>query len=375
METSIQNGYLVLADISGFTAYLAGVELEHANEILSDLIETIVGRFEPLLTISKFEGDAVFAYAPDVRVPRGETLLELLELTYVAFRDRCEAAHRRTTCECNACRSIPDLDLKFVTHHGEYAIQYVAGRTELLGSDVNLVHRLLKNRVCEETGWEAYALFTESSLGEMGLPTSDLGARELTETYEHLGDVITHSLDLHERRAALIEARRTVVEPEQTHFGLTSEMPAPPPVVWSWLNEPRRRALWEENDSVHSDSRPGGRTGAGARNHCVHGKSMIHEVVLDWRPFDYFTVEQRLSGLVLLITHELEALPDGQTRLQTRIRIKLPLPEWLARPVARIIFKASPVPKWHPNLARLLNEELGAPEPAETPAPDPGADH
>ena len=43
----IEHGYLVLADISGYTSYLAGVELDHAHEILTDLLETIIDRFKP----------------------------------------------------------------------------------------------------------------------------------------------------------------------------------------------------------------------------------------------------------------------------------------------------------------------------------------
>jgi hypothetical protein len=143
MEKTTQYGYLVLADISGYTSYLAGVELDHAHEILTDLLETIVNRFKSALTISKLEGDAVFAYVPESRLQCGETLLELIESTYLAFRDRCEAAHRRTTCECRACRSIPRLDLKFLAHHGAYIVQQVANINELVGSDVNLIHRLL----------------------------------------------------------------------------------------------------------------------------------------------------------------------------------------------------------------------------------------
>jgi len=94
METKTQHGYLVLADISGYTSYLAGTELEHAQEILTELLETIVDHFKSMLTISKLEGDAVFGYVADAKAPRGETLLELIEGTYVAFRDRVEAVRR-----------------------------------------------------------------------------------------------------------------------------------------------------------------------------------------------------------------------------------------------------------------------------------------
>src|SRR3990172_5114274 len=120
MDTRLQHGYLTLADISGFTSYLAQVELDHANEVLAELLEKIVARFRPVLTISKLEGDAVFAYLTDAKFTRGETLLELFEATYVAFRDAVEAAARRTTCPCRACRAIPQLALKFIVHYGEF---------------------------------------------------------------------------------------------------------------------------------------------------------------------------------------------------------------------------------------------------------------
>ena len=147
MEKGTLQGYLVLADISGYTSYLAGVELTHARDILTELLELIVGYFKPLLTIVELEGDGVYAYAPESKIQRGETLLELAESTYQAFRDRIESVRRRTTCQCNACKSIPNLDLKFIVHYGEYLLQSVSGITKLVGSDINLVHRLLKNHV------------------------------------------------------------------------------------------------------------------------------------------------------------------------------------------------------------------------------------
>jgi hypothetical protein len=36
MDEKTQHGYLVIADISGFTFYLSTVELEHAHEILPE---------------------------------------------------------------------------------------------------------------------------------------------------------------------------------------------------------------------------------------------------------------------------------------------------------------------------------------------------
>jgi len=47
MTDETQHGYLVLADISGYTSYLIGTELTHARDILTELLELIVERFKP----------------------------------------------------------------------------------------------------------------------------------------------------------------------------------------------------------------------------------------------------------------------------------------------------------------------------------------
>jgi len=357
MDTKTQHGYLVLADISGFTSYLAGVELEHAHEILTELLELIVERFQSVLTISKLEGDAVFAYAPLAKVPRGETLLELIEATYVTFRDRVEAIRRRTTCECNACSALPKLDLKFLAHHGSYIVQNVAGLNELVGTDVNMVHRLLKNHVGEATGWRAYALFTEAVLDHIGVRPERMNPQ--TETYD-LGAIQTHSLNLHPRYAELTAARRVIVAPEEAHRSLVVECDAPPPVLWEWLNDPRRRVQWEKHD-MQPAVRPAGRTAPGARNHCMHGKNVsLIETVLDWRPFEYFTVEKdtRMGGMVFAQTFCLEPLPGGnRTRLSIFVKFKMPLPRLLLGPACRFTMGLFGIEQSFRDLVRLVGEE------------------
>ncbi len=45
----------------------------------------------------------------------------------------------------------------------------MAGRGELAGRDVILVHRLLKNAVKERLGEHAYALYSDASIQAMGI--------------------------------------------------------------------------------------------------------------------------------------------------------------------------------------------------------------
>jgi hypothetical protein len=197
MERKTQTGYLLLADISGYTSFVAQTEIEHADMALSFLLETIIEKLSSLLTISKLEGDAVFAYIEESKLQEAQSLLGLIDQTYLAFRDKALTLYRGATCPCRACQALPTLDLKFMVHHGDFIIQQVAGIRDLLGTDVNLVHRLMKNRVEESTGWRGYALFTDPVLARMQLRREDLFRR--CETYEHLGDVDIYCVDMHAR--------------------------------------------------------------------------------------------------------------------------------------------------------------------------------
>jgi len=197
MERKTQTGYLLLADISGYTSFVAKTEIEHADVVISAMLETIIEKLSSQLTIVKLEGDAVFAYMPDGRVSSCEAMLELLDGTYRIFRDSANTMHETATCPCQACKAIPMLDLKFFVHHGEYVVQKVAGIIDLMGNDVTLIHRLAKNSVTESMGWNGYVLFTGYCLEHMQADKKPF--IQQAEAYEHLGNVETYVMDMHAR--------------------------------------------------------------------------------------------------------------------------------------------------------------------------------
>ena len=342
-----QHGYLLLADIAGYTSYVASTELTHSQEILTELLELIIERFKPLLTISKIEGDAIFAYTPETKIPRGEAILELIESTYIAFRARRDAAHRGTTCTCNACRNIPNLDLKFISHHGDYFVQNIAGTKELVGSDVNLIHRLLKNHVSESKGWHAYALFTEQSFRHLDAQPENL--YEQTESYEHLGEVRTLSMDLHTRYKEIMDARRVFISPTEAHQILEYTYVAPPQIIWEWFNDPAKRGQWMHSDIVPI-LRVKGRVSAGARNHCVHGKDqIIVEDILDIRPIEYYTARHTPQGFStsILLTFHFTPTESGGTNLQLRVKGEIPqMPEWFKKIFCKMIVRVQLLKTW-----------------------------
>ena len=96
MSSTPETGILVIADLTGYTAYLSRSELEHAPAIAGDLLETIVGRLEPPFRLAKFEGDAAFLFAEDGRAD-GSLLLDAIEASYLAFRRRLRSIDQATT--------------------------------------------------------------------------------------------------------------------------------------------------------------------------------------------------------------------------------------------------------------------------------------
>jgi hypothetical protein len=317
MLSAAQPTCFLIADISGYTGYLADVELDHAQDILADLIGAVVTALRPNFRLAKLEGDAAFTFMTAEKVD-GSMLLDTIERCYFGFRRRRRDVRQATSCECNACAQIPDLDLKFVVHHGAAILQKVAGRQELLGSDVIVVHRLLKNEVAERLGMGAYALITQQCIDVSDIDPAALGMRAHTETYDRIGEVPAWAHDL-ERRWQEEEARgRVRVSAEESILTLSVPTNVPPQVAWEFLTKPGQRMTWQPwVTEVTVTGTAGGRRGPGSANHCMHGKDAVVEEILDWRPYDYVTDRTTLetpSGPVrALHTVELEPTAVGTT--------------------------------------------------------------
>jgi len=193
MKNHTEDGILVLADISGFTAFVAGTELEHGPPMVAELLGEVMTRLSPPLEIQEVEGDAVFALGADRTLRSPEALLDMLEAAFVAFRNRQRELAADESCACKACRSVGSLDLKIVAHHGKFLRQMVGNRSQAAGVSVVLAHRLLKNGL---EGKPAYILLTEAALRWAGVDPARAGLLPHTERYEHFGEVRCFVRDL-----------------------------------------------------------------------------------------------------------------------------------------------------------------------------------
>jgi len=289
MPDKPETACLVLADISGYTSYIAGVELDHAQDILADLTDAVVRALRPTFRLAKLEGDAAFAYVVTDAVD-GSALQDTIEHCYLAFRRRLRDIGQASQCDCNACTLIPRLDLKFVVHHGVIARQRMAGREELVGRDVIVVHRLLKNSVQTALGVGAYALYTDDCVRMMGLlDPAKAGLVEHSETYDFVGEVTGWVRDLEAVWQDTEASSAPVVAAAVAAWSTSVTFEAPPAVVWEWVTSPARRLQWQIGVEVVNEEVAGSRRGVGTMNHCVHGRDAIVEEVLAWRPPEILT--------------------------------------------------------------------------------------
>lgn len=309
-----ESGFLLIADITGYTAYLARGEIEHAPTIAGDLLETVIGRLEPPFRLAKFEGDAAFMWVEDGRA-EGSLLLDAIEAAYVAFRRRLRSITQATDCDCNACQRAPQLDLKFFVHHGQYVRSRIAGRDELAGASIIVVHRLLKGTTAArlhgaDGSASGFAVFTADALERLGIEPAALELAEGVESIEHLGDVVTFTQDLENRWQAEAARRRLGGGNQEPIFDLTVDVVAPASETWAYLTSPALRPGWEGLIQIE-ETAADGRRGVGTTTRCVTGVLAALEEIVDWQPFEHAGYRVTVPELgPIEATYELSEHPD-----------------------------------------------------------------
>jgi class 3 adenylate cyclase len=305
---------LLIADISGYTGYLTSTEIEHAQDVISDFIETVIKALEPTFELIETEGDAVFVVAPAGEID-GQLVLDIVDATYFTFRRHSRSVVQATTCECNACRQIGSLDLKFVVHTGAVIKATMGRRTSVTGPAVIVAHRLLKNSVVDTLGPRAYLLLTESAVRDLQLDAHALTGVQLTESYEHIGEVPTLVIDLEERWMAAEASGELRITPAAASVTCTMDVDSPPAAVWDAFLNPWKRLAYSGLTGVEEEWQSG-RRDRGTIVHCAHGDLVILQELVEWRPFERYTQDMELPGLGKnRSTYEFEALPGGGTRV------------------------------------------------------------
>ncbi|HET9824169.1 MAG TPA: DUF2652 domain-containing protein [Chitinophagaceae bacterium] len=189
-----QPALLFMPDISGFTQFVNDTEILHSQQIVQELLETLIECNQIGLRVGEIEGDAIFFYKlgnkPDIA-----TLLRQVEIMFTTFHQHLKLYDQQRICPCKACESAVKLSLKIVSHYGEVTDIAVKDHKKLFGKDVIVIHRLLKNNL----GNKEYVLLTDrvvdgSAQTQGGLPNW-YAPHSGTERYD-VGEVQFYFSDL-----------------------------------------------------------------------------------------------------------------------------------------------------------------------------------
>jgi len=311
----IQEGFLIISDITGYSTYLHESELEHARDSLTDLLSILVEHSKSPLVISKLEGDAVFSYVKKGGILQSQTMVEIIETTYAAFRRALDLMIINTTCSCKACRNLPNLDLKFFVHYGQFSTQKIGLYSELVGTDVNLVHRLLKNSVKDDHDIPAYAAFTQAAVGALDNPAIFDSMAGHVETYPDVGEVKCYIQNLHDVWEKKKNEMRVMVTDEDALLISNFDYPVPPMILWEYITKPEYRAIMTGADHMDLTNQTGGRAGVDAVYVCAHGESKSLQTIVDWEPFEQYTTRENipLPGISAYLTYRVVPTETGSS--------------------------------------------------------------
>lgn len=337
----VREGYLIIADISGYTRFLTGVELDHGAAILRELTERILRFVRPPFKLAKLEGDAVFYFAYSSEVGEGDRILDNIEACYCDFASHLVDMKHATTCTCAACREIDKLGLKFVAHYGTFLVQRIGANEELSGADVILAHRLLKNSLPPATN--SYALLTQACLERTGKPSH---FEDHCEEVEHLGQVSGAYGCLHAVYEETRSRQTVFIAREDADLIHEAVFEASPEELWIYVLDPVHRLKWQGRTThVKNLRNEDGRFSVGAENHCAHGRLSRINRILDMRPFRYVTLrsEYRPSWLTptVNVVYEMAPREDGRTLLSFRLRAirRDPITVFLTRRFSPLLVK------------------------------------
>lgn len=307
-----QDGYLLIADITGYTAFLRESELEHAKDSLRTLLDLLIEQTKPPLRISRLEGDAVISYALQGSFQRGQTLVDLIEATYVEFRRALDLMVLNTSCNCLACRNIANLDLKFFVHYGTFALESLPAYIELVGSDVNILHRLTKNSVTTMTGMHAYVLYTQAAVDQLNIPEIFPELTLHIESYADVGEITTFLMDMHPIWESRKHRFHKEVKPEDAILVFEQKFKISPTVAWEYVTNPKYRALIYGSDKQELKDLKKGRISEGSVYICSHGNNKIQQTIVDWHPFYQYTITNNTpGGGTAMNTVRIQSEPDG----------------------------------------------------------------
>ncbi|UOR05151.1 DUF2652 domain-containing protein [Hymenobacter aerilatus] len=180
---------LCIPDISGFTRFIQESGSQLAPFLVADLLEILIEANMIGMQVSEIQGDAILFYRIGPPPPIRQ-MVEQCRRIFLDFQNYLRLVERDADSELGIALRGYELTLKIIVHYGPVSVAQIRQHTKLMGKEVIVVHRLLKNNVM---GSE-YMLFSDGYLRTQQ-PTDIAQSFNWTRllrgstAYEHLGRI------------------------------------------------------------------------------------------------------------------------------------------------------------------------------------------
>jgi hypothetical protein len=181
--------FFCVPDITGFTKLMASADIAFTKEIIPGVLRKLLDNNILKMSVAEIEGDAIFFYRTG-RLPTVDRVVQQCKIFYDAFSNYIESLKKVDEENYNKHLANGQLGLKIIIHYGHVNVSVIKGRTKLIGQDVIIVHKLLKNSIQESE----YILFTKNYLKRIKKDNANpvLDWKKLKkgrEVYDYIGKV------------------------------------------------------------------------------------------------------------------------------------------------------------------------------------------
>lgn len=268
-----ESATILIPDISGYTEFLTKTELVHSSHIINELLDAILAANGSDFELSEVEGDALLLYHKGRPIEADVLVRQCLSM-FESFHSQIKVIERDSICQCGACKTASNLNLKFVVHHGMIHEIKVRQFTKCSGLDMVVAHRLLKNRI----GSDEYILATPSCFDFSSLDHAPgaLAWERSSDEYPAIGIIDYHY-------ASLADVRRAIADPsprispviELGEDSIAIEIEAPILEVYQLVIDLDQRTRWLS--AVERMDRPATTERLGLRHVCI-----FHGLTVEW---------------------------------------------------------------------------------------------
>ena len=154
--------FFCVPDITGFTKFIATSDINFSKEVIPALLRKLIDANVIGMNVGEIEGDAIFFYKTG-RLPSIKKVADQCKYIYKTFSDFLKQLQETQPENYEKYLGDNQLGLKIVIHFGHISLSNIKGRVKLLGEDVIIAHKLLKNCIYELN----YILLTDKYLSKV----------------------------------------------------------------------------------------------------------------------------------------------------------------------------------------------------------------